>query len=385
MQFYGLMMKIKNTLCLHILMATLAILFLCIHPLVTSFDPPLAFQPLIKSMAGTPKEQAEKIATISHALEGNAIFFIGASEVATSEDEHYAVYNYFNKQLHKPVVAYGDAFVDDETQFLLFSRFKNSLNANSKVVLLLAPDSFYSKGLPPAIYADNFPGSIFNPLMKDPQARPILVNYLKHIDSKEISHLTFGQMRVFGWHPDLIWDEVSFQFASICTLIKNDWLALLNIMPRTVQPWPPQPTTHIAPDWDKELANARELNKKRQQSAATLWMDKTIYEEDGTRQQWDDTPVVPAQIAAFRKTVQLLKDRHVQVIAIVDPVNPWALYNTDTFRPVDKQIQTILEANQIPYLDMYAMPYQNGWNWDRLHPSELAWVPMIRFIAQSFK
>jgi D-alanine transfer protein len=117
----------------------------------------LTFQPLIKSMAGTPKEQAEKIATISHALEGNAIFFIGASEVATSEDEHYAVYNYFNKQLHKPVVAYGDAFVDDETQFLLFSRFKNSLNANSKVVLLLAPDSFYSKGLPPAIYADNFP------------------------------------------------------------------------------------------------------------------------------------------------------------------------------------------------------------------------------------
>ena len=120
MQCYWLMMKIKNTLCLHFLMAFLAILFLCIHPLVASFDPPLTFQPLIKSMAGTPKEQAEKIATISHALEGNAIFFIGASEVATSEDEHYAVYNYFNKQLHKPVVAYGDAFVDDETQFLLF-------------------------------------------------------------------------------------------------------------------------------------------------------------------------------------------------------------------------------------------------------------------------
>lgn len=262
MQCYWLMMKIKNTLCLHFLMAFLAILFLCLHPLVASFDPPLTFQPLIKSMAGTPKEQAEKIATISHALEGNAIFFIGASEVATSEDEHYAVYNYFNKQLHKPVVAYGDAFVDDETQFLLFSRFKNSLNANSKVVLLLAPDSFYSKGLPPAIYADNFPGSVFNPLMKDQQARPILVNYLKHIESKEISHLTFGQMRVFGWHPDLIWDEVSFQFANVCTLIKNDWLALLHVTPRTEQPWPPQPTTHIAPDWDKELANARELNKK---------------------------------------------------------------------------------------------------------------------------
>ncbi|WP_276528704.1 D-alanyl-lipoteichoic acid biosynthesis protein DltD, partial [Enterobacter hormaechei] len=78
-----------------------------------------------------------------------AIFFLGASEVATSEEEHYAVFNYFNKQLHQPVVANGDAFVDDETQFLLLSRFKDSLNANSKVVLLLAPDGFYSKGLPP--------------------------------------------------------------------------------------------------------------------------------------------------------------------------------------------------------------------------------------------
>jgi D-alanine transfer protein len=48
---------------------------------------------------------------------------------------------------------------------------------------------------------------------------------------------------------------------------------------------------------------------------------------------------VPAQIDVFRKTVQLLKERHVQVIAIVDPVNPWALYNTNTFQPVDKQIQ----------------------------------------------
>ena len=93
-------MKIKNTLCLHILMALLAILVLSVHPVVTSFDPPLKFQPMIKSMEGTPKEQAEKIATISHALQGNAIFFIGASEVSTSENGHYAVYNYFNKQLH---------------------------------------------------------------------------------------------------------------------------------------------------------------------------------------------------------------------------------------------------------------------------------------------
>ncbi|MFJ5473946.1 D-alanyl-lipoteichoic acid biosynthesis protein DltD [Pectobacterium carotovorum] len=378
-------MKIKNTLCLHILMATLAILFLSVPPLVASIDPTLTFQPLINTMEGTAKEQKEKIATISHALQGNAIFFLGASEVSTSEDEHYAVYNYFNNQLHRPVVAYGDSYVDSVTHFLLLSRFKNDLNANSKVVLLLAPDSFYSDGIPPAIFANNFPAPVFNPLMKDEQARPFLVNYLQHIDKEEISHLTFGQMKVYGWDPQIIWQEVSYQFANFCELIKNDWLALLHIVPQSAQRWPQQPTSNMTPDWNHELAQAHVLNQSRQQSAETLWMDKSVFADDQTPEEWDNAPIVPAQMEALRATIQLLKARNVQFVVIVDPINPWAINNSQKFQPVDSQIRSMLEENQVRYFDMYAQPYQNGWNWDRLHPTEPAWVAMDQFIAESFK
>ncbi|MBA0175836.1 D-alanyl-lipoteichoic acid biosynthesis protein DltD [Pectobacterium carotovorum] len=378
-------MKIKNTLCLHILMATLAILFLSVPPLVASIDPALTFQPLINTMEGTAKEQKEKIATISHALQGNAIFFLGASEVSTSEDEHYAVYNYFNNQLHRPVVAYGDSYVDSVTHFLLFSRFKNDLNANSKVVLLLAPDSFYSDGIPPAIFANNFPAPVFNPLMKDEQARPFLVNYLQHIDKEEISHLTFGQMKVYGWDPQIIWQEVSYQFANFCELIKNDWLAMLHIVPQSAQRWPQQSTSNMTPDWNRELAQAHVLNQSRQQSAETLWMDKTVFADDQTPEEWDNAPIVPAQMEALRATIQLLKARNVQFVVIVDPINPWAINNSQKFQPVDSQIRSMLEENQVRYFDMYAKPYQNGWNWDRLHPTEPAWVAMDQFIAESFK
>jgi D-alanine transfer protein len=45
--------------------------------------------------------------------------------------------------------------------------------------------------------------------MKDPQAR-LLVNYLKHIEADDISHLTFGQMAILWLASDLIWEEVSF-------------------------------------------------------------------------------------------------------------------------------------------------------------------------------
>ncbi|UCZ74237.1 D-alanyl-lipoteichoic acid biosynthesis protein DltD [Dickeya zeae] len=379
------MKKLKNTICLHLLMATLAILVLSVPPLVTSFDPPLNFQPLITSLDGTPKELKEKMATISHALQGNAIFFIGASEVSTSDDEHYAVYNYFNNQLRRPVVAYGDAYIDNVAHFLLLSRFKNDLNANSKVVLQLAPDSFYGDGVPGAVFADNFPPSMFNPLMDDPEPRRFLVSYLQNLNIDEVSHLTFAQMRVYGWHPQIIWQEVSYQFAIFCEMIKKDWLARLGIEPQPVRPWPVKPSPDIVPNWDNELANAHELNKSRQQSAATFWMDKSVYDDDPTQDVWDDAPLFPAQMDAFQATIKLLKERHVQVVVIVDAINPWAIKNSEKFQSIDKQIRSMLDENQVPYLDMYAMPYQNGWNWDRLHPTDPAWVVMDRFIAESFK
>ncbi|WP_039058162.1 D-alanyl-lipoteichoic acid biosynthesis protein DltD [Enterobacter sp. Bisph1] len=378
-------MKIKNTFCLHLLMALLAVGFLCAHPLATSSAPPLTFLPLIKALDGTQKEQTEKIAAISHALKGNAIFFIGASEVATSEDEPYAVYNYLNNDLHRNVVAFGDSFDDSVTQFLLLSRFKNDLNENSKVVLLLAPDSFYFTGVPPAIFANNFPSAIFNPLMQDESTRPYLVNYLQHINKKETSHLTFEQMKISGWNVDNIWQEVSYEFANFCTLVKKDWLAMLQIVPSAQRAWPVQPAVAIAPDWDRELAHARELNEARHESADTLWMDKSVYEPGEKPEVWDASPVVPHQMKAFRATIQLLKERHVQVAVIVDAINRRAVQNPELVQAAVTQATAILDENQIPYLDMYSMPYQNGWNWDRLHPTDLAWVPMDRFIVENFK
>lgn len=149
-------MKIKKAHWLHISMAVLAALVLSLPPFIDSLKPTLKFQPLIKTMEGTRKVQAEKIATISHALNGNAIFFLGASEVATSENEHFAVYNFFNNKLHQPTVAYGDSYVDNMTQLALLTRFKQDLSPKTKLVLLLAPDSFYFDGIPPTIFADHF-------------------------------------------------------------------------------------------------------------------------------------------------------------------------------------------------------------------------------------
>lgn len=378
-------MKIKNTLFLHIAMAVLAVLFLCAHPLITSLPPTLRFQPLIKTMEGTQKEQREKIATLSHTLQGNAIFFLGASEVATSEHEHFAAYNFFNQQLHQPLVAYGDSYVDNVTQYSLLSRFKNDINSNSKIVLLLAPDSFYFDGIPPAIFADHFPAPIFNPLMADLSVRPYLVHYLHHIHEDEISHLTFAQMKIYGWHPALIWQEISYQFANFCDLIKNDWLALLNLTPNDARPWPAPGPAQTVIDWDQQLAHARQLNQIRHESAATLWMDQAVFHEMKTADEWYTTPIEPQEMQAFRQMIAMLKARHAQVAVIIDPLNPWALKHTQRFQAVNDQITATLKENQIPYLDMYASPYQNGWNWDRLHPTELAWVAMDRFIAENFK
>jgi D-alanine transfer protein len=114
-------------------------------------------------------------------------------------------------------------------------------------------------------------------------------------------------------------------------------------------------------------------------------MDKTVYEPGEKPEVWDDSPVEVEQMKAFRAMIQLLKERHVQVVVIIDAINRRAVQNPELVQPAVTQTTAILKENQIPYLDMYSMPYQNGWNWDRLHPTDLAWVPMDRFIVESFK
>jgi len=377
-------MKINKTLFLHISMAVFAALFLSLPPLLDSHKVELKFQPLIKTMEGTRKIQAEKIATISHALDGNAIFFLGASEVATSENEHFAVYNFFNSKLHQPTVAYGDSYVDNMTQLALLTRFKQDLSPKTKLVLLLAPDSFYFNGIPPTIFADHFPDTIFKPLMSDKTLHPILTNYLTHIDPQDVDHLTFSQMRIFGWHGKIVWREIKYQFSSFCELIRDYFLTLLHIRHTTAQPWPLLNPVWKNIDWNAQLTQAEMLNRARHESAATLWMDKDIFADVKTADEWYPTPPSQPEEQAFDDMIKMLHERQVNVVVIIDPVNPWALKHTEKFKNTDRYIQSVLQKYNTPYFDMYSQKYHNGWNWDRIHPTELAWVAMDRYIAEAF-
>jgi D-alanine transfer protein len=377
-------MKINKTLFLHISMAVLAALVLIIPPFINSLQPTLKFQPLIKTMEGTRKVQAEKIATISHALDGNAIFFLGASEVSTSENEHFAVYNFFNTRLHQPTVAYGDSYVDNMTQLALLTRFKQNLSPKTKLVLLLAPDSFYFNGIPPTIFADHFPDTIFKPLMSDKTMQPILKNYLTHIDAQDVDHLTFRQMRIFGWDHHIVWREIKYQFSSFCELIRDYYLSLTHIRHSDSQPWPILNKSWHNIDWNVQLEQALRLNRTRHESAATLWMDKDVFDDDKTADEWYPTPPSLQEMQAFDDMMKLLHERKVNVVVIIDPLNPWALKHTDKFATTDHNIQSVLQKYNTPYFDMYSQKYQEGWNWDRLHPTEVAWVAMDRFIAEAF-
>lgn len=377
-------MKIKKALWLHISMAMLAALVLSLPPFIDSLKPALKFQPLIKTMEGSRKVQAEKIATISHALNGNAIFFLGASEVATSENEHFAVYNFFNNKLHQPTVAYGDSYVDNMTQLALLTRFKQNLSPKTKLVLLLAPDSFYFDGIPPTIFADHFPDAIFRPLMSDKTMHPILENYLTHIDVQDVDHLTFSQMSIFGWHAKIVWREIKYQFSSFCELIRDYFLSLSHIRHSDSQPWPVLNKNWLNIDWNAQLQLAEKLNRSRHESAATLWMDKEVFDDVKTADEWYPAPPSQHEMQAFTAMIKLLHERQVNVVVIIDPLNPWALKHTDKFKTTDGFIQATLQKYNMPYFDMYSQNYRKGWNWDRLHPTELAWVAMDRYIAEAF-
>ncbi|MRS13527.1 DltD [Enterobacteriaceae bacterium RIT691] len=374
----------KNSV-LHISMALLAILILALPPLIDSYHPALKFQPLITTMEGTPKEQKERVATMTHALQGNALVFLGASEVSTSEDEPNAVYNFYNKTLHRPVVAYGNIMIENLTQLSILSYYKNALSDKTKLVLLISPDSFFFDQVPPSVFAEHVPGRIFNKIAADNNLQPLLKNYLTHIKSEDISHLSFQAMKMRGWHWEDFKKEVSYQFASYCDLIRHYYLGFFSADTSLNTSWPVEAKTTAEPDWSALSEQAKNINVANHENASSHWMDPDYYHDHPKKEQWDNVPPTPAQVTAFKLMIKMLHERHVHVVVIVDPLNPWANDHSERFKPADNIITETLKSDNIPYFDMYDQPYQNGWNWDFIHPTDLAWVAMNKFIYENFK
>lgn len=366
-------------------MAFAAVSVLAVPPLLSAGSPPLGFKPLIETMEATRLVQNENQATISYALQGHAIFFLGASEVSTSENKPYAVYNFFNKTLHRPVVAYGNIMIENLAQYAILSEFKNQLSEKTKLVLLLSPDSFFFDYMPPVVFANHVPGRVFSRLSADNTISPLLKNYLKSIKSDEISHLSFNEMSVRGWHWSEIKKEISYQAGSYCDLIRNFYINLFSGEKNKPLPWPKEDNAASRPDWDSLIEKAKQLNTINHENAQSHWMDAEYYHDHPKPEKWDNVPPNPEQVRAFKLMMKMLHDRHVQVVVIIDPLNPWANDHPERFKPADDLIKSTLNDYHISCLDMFDQPYQNGWNWDFIHPTDFGWATMDKFIAESFK
>lgn len=378
-------MTINKDILLHVSMALAAVLVLALPPLISSNHSLLKFQPMINTMEGTRKEQNEKMMTISHALQGHAIFFLGASEVVWSGDEPHAIFNYFNQNLQVPVVAYGGVMVDSVIQYSLLSRFKQDLNNKTKLVLLLSPDSFFRPKVPPKIFEDNLPADVFAPLLNDRDVAPVVTHYLESTRGDKISHMSFSQMQIRGWNISDIKKEMSWQFGSFCDLVRDFYKDKIRLKKAQPELWPSSSAKFEAVDWENQRQQALDHNKERKITAATHWMTPEYFKARPKPFDWSSRPPAEEQIVAFKKMIKMLHDRHVQVIAIVDPMNPWAISHRERYKKADDIVKSTLKEYQVPYYDMYEMPYQNGWNKDYLHPTDLAWVDMDHFVYEQFK
>lgn len=377
-------MSMNKNILLHVAMAACAVLVLALPPLVDSVNSPLNFMPVITTMEGTQKEQNEKIATISHALQGNAIFFLGASEVSSSQTDPYAVFNYLNKSTHKPVVAYGNSAIENIIQFSILSSYKDNLSEKSRIVLLISPDSFYFTSFSPVVLTRNLPGTVFKMLGADSEIRTVLTHFLQNANPDKINHLSFEQIQLRGWNFQDINKTVSYQFSSFCDLIKNFYLRHFYSNENAGDGWPEWGTLKTEPDWALETQKAKIINNNKGINAANHWVQPGYYDNPHRAKEWYRNSPDRGEITAFKNMIKMLKERHVQVVAIVDPLNPWAITHADRFKQANEIITSTLKANQIPYFDMYDQPYQNGWNRDYIHPTDLAWVAMDKFIYEHF-
>jgi poly-D-alanine transfer protein DltD len=86
--------------------------------------------------------------------------------------------------------------------------------------------------------------------------------------------------------------------------------------------------------------------------------------------------------------IKLLKAKNVNASFIIMPINPYYYTNSKELTPLIKTLQTELEINNYPCLNLWnadTATYDIGILKDIMHISKYAWYKVDKFIVETYK
>ncbi|AHV93853.1 D-alanyl-lipoteichoic acid biosynthesis protein DltD [Bordetella holmesii] len=109
----------------------------------------------VSNLGANYPTQLGTLQRLGRALEhGEAVVLLSSSEL-TSSDLRFIPYNFLGKELAAPVTAYGHAYFQSLGMYFLLASLEEKLSAQSRVVIMVSPGWFDSRGLDRAAFKEH--------------------------------------------------------------------------------------------------------------------------------------------------------------------------------------------------------------------------------------
>ena len=344
---------------------------------------------------GKGETAARNLQYLSGALrDGKTIVVLGSSELDSFySNSPFRPDMFFPAHHLARVLTYGKPGFETLGMYGLLYALRPHLNAKTHLVLMLSPAWFSTGDMRPAVFNDNFNDTMLLQLYLSDDPRGVIHDYLT-AHQADYTDMTFAQ-QLFLDDPSSIIDWNLPQFvAHIVNSRAYNQREKLNLFLSQLD----QPSAAVdynkmhAMDipWDSIEAAAREHTLRRMTNNE-LWLDNTFYERTVKKyparfKEYFPRDMNPEpEMNSLRLLLQMLQRSKVKPLLVMQPLNSRLYEDTGRFEPIDARIANLCREYSLDYLDLYALPLEQGFLKDDNHPSDFGWVQLDRRIAEHFR
>ncbi|MFI4967672.1 MAG: D-alanyl-lipoteichoic acid biosynthesis protein DltD, partial [Gammaproteobacteria bacterium] len=361
-------------------LAWIAASFLFIYVLrpITAPQPQPAYHMLV---LGKGEAATRNLIYLSGALRGGqTIVMLGSSELDSLYSTGvFTPATFFPAHQIAPVMTYGKPGFDTLGMYWLLYALKPHLNAQTRLVIMLSPAWFRTSDMLPSAFNGNTNDNVLLQIYMSDDPRGVMHDYLT-AHQADFAYMTATQ-RIFlgdpasiidwnlpGYIVDLINTRAYAQRVKLNMRLEQidqiSQFVTYGSMHAQDLPWD---------DYEKD-ARAKEVGR--------MTNNKLMVRNGFYNQITKKFPKFPIsyfpknlqpepEMNALKQLLQLLQRSKVKALFVMQTVNPHIYDDHAIFKDVDVRVANLCREYDMQYVDMYAMPFEQGLLRDGSHPGEL--------------
>lgn len=381
-----------NILKFHVLPILISLIFIYFIDVSTKKSKAYFYDEIKGKQENTTRIQANysagiqsEINFVSSLQNKNSICLLGSSEFGNDQLKYYP-YLFLNDSLNMNVFAFGHAFHQCFSIYTQLLAHEDQLE-NANVCIILSPSWFITEGTNIEAFIEFVPDHYLKKIIHNPA-----ISYKEKLIIGEYIHDHFDEINEPTLSLSYLSDLYKFKdYPFLTRWVENDKSSIKDV----------HYSIKLLPK-NKPLKSDKSLVKKhlkddylkRIKSNKIFVNDAYYLEYLSTKDHPYENAMIEADLFHkkrefndFKLLVELLKRKKCHASFVFQPLNNFHYKGIENFKPLKKDILTILKRNNFPILDLFFLSkeaFEPGVLNDIMHTGDYGWTKINQFIYTTY-